>query len=533
MKKKATRKSASKKQTPPKKKTPKKKTPKKKAVKKKTAKKGTAKKQGAKKKTTKKAVKKKAAPKKTAPKKAATKKTAAKKSAPKAAAAKKAVKKTSKNQGGAVEHPLQGKSTVFASSKTNEWQPYPLLRIVERKEVRQEMESRRDELDAQYEKAKIAYKILSKELDKQRKQREQKEGKKAKVKQKQLKDYGDVTGMAICFRTKYGLTVSPLQYVLMLNVANKKSMHELGQRKIDPLPTAINDTPVKVVQGTFELADSNTPIGINATGHGILDPPDPEESLIGGQPIAQASTPNKFGTLGIVFGENGANYGITNKHVAARPKKVIRLTESGSQQIGKVEKSIASGRTDDQTNEVYFCDASYLSLDLPKVPDVVKNVETVPYKIEGYDDLPSGMQLDIFFSNRIVDNHESNCPVYKFGARTGELKEGFLASTTAEVVIVSGPPKRNLLLAASELEGFLLPGDSGSLLLMKADVKDETSGDDKLVWMVIGIVFAQLQASSKVAFACQISQVIKRLQLDQLIDNSRLVSQWKPSKDTD
>ncbi|QDT92339.1 hypothetical protein [Gimesia algae] len=503
MKKKATRKTAAaKKQTPPKKQAAKKK-----AVKKKTAK------QGSKKKAPKKAVKKKAAPKKTTAKKATTKK-----SAPRTAVTKKAAKKTPKKQDGADQHPLKEKSTVFASSKTNEWQPYPLLRIVEGDEVLQEKEARREELKAQYKKAELAYELLNKELKLQKARRKNNKGKSFT---KQEKDYGDVTGMEIGLRTKYGLLVSPLQYVITVNVSQKKSNDELKQRKIAPLPPAINGTPIKVLEGKFEKVKA-ADRAILATGSNPGYIPDSGDDVFGGQPIAGKFHPNEFGTLGFVIGGDGEHHlGLSNDHVL-KSLRIIRVTSTGPKEIGKVGDQVAEHQTTD--GERRFVDAGYIELNLPD------DISSIPFVIK--DLIEDTSSLKFYVADEIVDDSDLDYPVYKFGARTGSLKEGKLASVKAQVDIEEleddflggiDETKEGIIKIKNEFVSINAAGDSGAAVVMKPII------NGKRAWLVIGLIFAQLVDNDRVAYACHISEALKLLKIRDKIPDHMLLSrsQWK------
>lgn len=474
MKKKATRNSAAaKKQAAPKKQAAKK-APKKKAAKKK-------------------APAKKAANKKTTQKKTTQKNKPVKKSTAKSKAAKKPARKNKPDQTGADQHPLQGKSTVFASARTNEWQPFPLLRIIESDELLKEKSARKDELDAQYKKAEKAYELLSKELKKQKREMSKNKGK-SRTQPKPY--YGEVTGMEIGFRTKYGQFVSPLQYVITVNVSQKKSEGDLKKRKIDPLPASINETPIKVLEGSFEKA---APIdqGNLAIGLGSVSTPAREDPIFGGQPVAERGHIDNFGTLGFVFQTiDEKKYGLTNTHVTS--KNTVRLISSGtgSQEVGNVglavEKHSSLGR---------YVDASYFSLEHLEV----EGIDALPYQIQDINrEDPS---LEVFISSKHVDNHFEGISVYKYGARSGKLKEGLITSAFAEVEI-DGDPKKGVFKVKNFSNTFLQPGDSGSLILMKTEI------DTKPAWLVLGILFAQLKDNDRVAYVCHISEVIKLLKLE-------------------
>lgn len=459
--------------------------------------------------------KKQAAKKKAVKKKTAKKKTPAKKSAPKAAAGKKPAKQAPKKQDGADQHSLSGKSTVFASSKTNEWQPYPLLRIIEEKEIRQEMVARKEELDAQYERAEVAYDLLSKEIELQKLQREIYD---EKSRGDRGKDYGDVTGIAIGFRTKYRQVVSPLQYVLDVNVSRKKDEDDLKQRKIDPLPPAFNGTPIKVREGSFQNA---TPIDVGrlASGTGPADPVAPGESIFGGQPIADKNHETNYGTLGIVFEKDGENFGLSNEHVTSGNTVRIISTGSGSQDVGRV-----IDKKSEHSDDGNYVDASYFSLDLLKVGN--RRIPSIPYQIKDLDN--GNPPLDVFFATEEVETKDKLVPIYKYGASTGKLLEGKITSIKTQVDI--GGPKRGVFRVENYPKPLLLGGDSGSLLIIKATVKQQLS------WLVVGIVFGQLKdpvrngfiSNDHVAFACHISQVLKTLDLLEAIPAERLADSWIP-----
>lgn len=470
------------------------------------------------------AVKKKTAKKKAPKKKATQKKTPAKKSstqvavpakapAPipaKAPAPKKAPLKTEPQ----AQASLEGVSTVFASSKTNAWQPYPLLRIIELDEARREMAARKDELDDQHKKAEVAFDLLKKELELQRIRRENQDDSQEEA---PVEDYGDVTGMKVCFRTKYGQLTSPLQYVVMVNVASKISHEGLEERKISPLPIAINGTPIKVVEGSFGLAATDsTALGRLATGQGAPAPPTSAYPVIGGQPIAESGAASNFGTLGIVLGDGVTNYGLTNHHVVSN--QAIRITTSGSQKVGSVQISDSEPQADP------YVDASSILLQLPH--DVV----SVPYMIKGVNDFKDAWP--VYFAAELLPLSVQLEPVYKYGASTNALLEGVIDAIATEVTIpaISPQPLTNVI-SAKHPDFFIKPGDSGTLFLKKVIIRGDSA------WLVVGIVFAQLIhktpsgeliPDNRVAYACRMNEVIDRLGLDQIIDPNRLVlnSEW-------
>ncbi|QDT28578.1 hypothetical protein Enr10x_39220 [Gimesia panareensis] len=494
MKKKATRKSAAaKKQAAPKKQAAKK-APKKKAAKKK-------------------APAKKAANKKTTQKKTTQKNKPVKKSTAKSKAAKKPAKKNKPDQTGADQHPLQGKSTVFASARTNEWQPYPLLRIIEDQEIRKEMAARKDELEAQYEQAKVAYDLLSKEIELQKLRRESDD------ESSQGTDYGDVTGIAICFRKKYRQVLSPLQYVLDVNVSRKQDEGELKKRKIDPLPPAINGTPIKVREGSFHFS-SSVEVGRLAAGDGPAHPVAPDAPILGGQPIADEGFERYFGTLGIVFANNdGQNFGLSNRHVTLnKTVRIISSDDPNSQEVGPVIKKVSDHL---DLGRRYYVDASYFSL--KPLEDKLKD-DTIPYLVKDLENVhPS---LDVVFAKRIVKTKDQYVPIYKYGAKTGRILEGKITSIETEVDIDG--TKQGVIRVESYPKKFLEPGDSGSILLMKATVRNQ------LRWVVIGIVFGQLMdpagdgfvANDHVAFACHMPYVLNLLKLSEEIPADKFAEDW-------
>ncbi len=474
-----------------------------------TVKKTAPEKQAAIKKSAPKGAQKKSAKKKggAAKKKASKKKTSAKKMPSKKRSQKATTQKTKGGDEQAIstEDTMSKISSVFASSEQNEYQPYPLLRIIKDDEILLEKQAREEELAWQYKRAEKAYEKLSKDLNKQWNQKKKKKGKPSK---RDVVDYGDVTGIEISFRTKFGHVVSPLQYVLIVNVSRKIDNSKLSDRNITPLPSAIDGVPVKVLEGSFEQANQVSE-GRLASGIGPKDPPDPDQPIKGGQPVAEIGNADKFGTLGVVIGtKEGVNFGISNKHVTSN--QTIRLTSTGDQHIGEVIKAVEKESADD-----HFVDASYFSL------QIQDELESLPYQIKGVND---DTTVDLLIADRVATDTELGFPVYKYGAKTGALLKGRLASVKAQVN-VGGKLREGVMKAEKSANTFLMGGDSGSLLLVKARVKNQ------LIWLVIGIVFAQKIINGipndRIAYICHIKDVIDELGLKSQIPSKRLVKTWE------
>lgn len=440
--------------------------------------------------------------KKTTTKKATEKKTPARKRSQNPVANK---KPGGKNQTTSNAESLSKVSTVFAASEPNAYQPYPLLRIIKDDEIILEKRAREEELARQYQRAEKAYEQLCKEVSEQQKRRKKKKGSASK---KDTVDYGDVTGIEISFRTKFGHVVSPLQYVITVNVSRKKEISELGKRNITPLPKAIDGVPVKVLEGEFEQADQ-VPEGRLASGTGPAAPPAPDQPLLGGQPIAEIESADNFGTLGMVIGtDDGTNFGISNKHVTSN--QTIRLTSGDDQHIGEVIKAVEM-----QSSKNHYVDSSYFSL------QIQEDLESLPYQIRGINDDGA---VDLKIADRAIKSSELGIPVFKYGAKTGKVLQGYLASVKAQVN-VGGKLREGVLKAEKPSDTFLMGGDSGSFAMAKAKV------GGKLIWLVIGLVFAQKMINGipndRIAYICHIKDVIDELGLSSQIPTGRLTDTWE------
>jgi len=92
-------------------------------------------------------------------------------------------------------------------------------------------------------------------------------------------------------------------------------------------------------------------------------------------------------------------------------------------------------------------------------------------------------------------------------------------------VNVGGKLREGVLKAENPSDTFLMGGDSGSFAMAKAKV------GGKLIWLVIGLVFAQKMINGipndRIAYICHIKDVIDELGLSSQIPADRLTDIWE------
>ncbi len=424
--------------------------------------------------------------------KAAVKKVATAKS-PSPAANKKVAKKKVKPTSGShsVDNPPKSISPVvvcWSPGPPTPDRPYLVERILTREEVDAEYFARQVELDARIAHAKAVLAKWQPEL---------------------LKGslYGEITGLSVRFRTKFGEVVSPLQVVIAVNVAFKYALSDLPGRQCIPLPRMFEDVPVKVLEGKFELLSS-----------AISHPTNPlpfDQAMQGGVPVAPKGSPQAFGTLGVILRETtGLLVGLTNAHViggglAVQLGPIDPVSGQDTvREVGNVSRSF-KGDIDDGF-ELRSVDCALVTLASSLVPS------PTPWEIRGF----TGEAREIFLAERAIETSDRSLEVWKFGAASGVVLIGKLHDLDVELIRIGGEDFVHTF-TVRHRDGnntFVIPGDSGSVLGFKTKV------GTKKAFVLFGLLFAQLDGDSSVAFACQIRDVVKPLNLN--VEAARFAPDW-------
>lgn len=418
--------------------------------------------------------------------------------------AKPAAKSTVKAIKGAASTKPSGATTsipsmAFATTSLNPGKayepgmPFRLERLISPVEVGTEYVARKKELDAEFERAEKAIKKLRPLLSRR-------------------KDCANITGTSVRFRTKFGQVVSPLQVAIVINVDRKRSLQDLKDQKLEKFE-AIDGVPVKVVEGSFSLISESA-----SFLRGLSTPITPvtfSDPIVGGAGIAPTGNPSAFGTLGLVaVSSNKKAYGISCQHVVSN--SVEQIDPNGSRRIiGSIKLS--------RPPEKDFKRGSITeSLDCSLVEFI--NTPNAAIKFPSIGNWIHGFAGDIYLAGRRVNSSELDKPIFKFGVGSGHHVEGRIEALNRDVIIDGVPYYNNYSVVLAEDSGrtFAIPGDSGSVLAVKANVNSQPA------FVVIGILFARLDGETavKVGIACNMNYVLHALKLEGEIPGLKIAKTW-------
>lgn len=383
--------------------------------------------------------------------------------------------------------PVDPSVIVVNEGPLSPWQPFRVQTILTPQQAREEYLARQPELDRQFRKASSVLRKNAKKFE-------------------QNGPYGDITGLSVCFRTRYGQIVSPLQYVISVNVSTKFDEGYLPE-EVEEIPKEIDGVPIKVREGAFTTLPSEPVIGVQLRTNSLPNnPPALSVPLLGGIPISKEAVLQEFGTLGIHFSLNGGTRAITNEHVAKKGDPIFRVGPGDppvTQQIGTVTASSHA----QIKNRTVDCS-------LIEVTDGPIQQSTHP---RDYD-----QNKKMFFSKRKIGQIDFNLPVVKFGAKTGVLLRGAINNTLIAKVVTPDLTYQNVFSAKKENQIFVLGGDSGSVLAIDGKVK--LNNDWVPAYIVVGLVFGAVANDPSVALCCNISDVFTALGVT--IPESELVDRW-------
>jgi predicted flap endonuclease-1-like 5' DNA nuclease len=387
-------------------------------------------------------------------------------------------------------------------------QPYKIERLLEPAEAAAEHIARLDELEPEFVRARKAIRKFLKEPD-----------------IKKAIDKGHITGVSARFRTKFGHEVSPLQVVIVVNVAKKLPMETLKKCCLEPITPIYNGIRVKVVEGTFHLI---TKKGFFLTGQANPQSPlDFSTAISGGIPIAPSGDLDDFGTLtlvtDIIEGGKQKFIGITCNHVVKSDNaKIHQLGKktSRNRHIANVKMTIPP--KDRNATKEESVDCAYVvplsgntNFSLPPSGVWARGLS---HSINESPD--ASTKTEILIASRKVNPHDVGFELWKFGSGLGTLiQDGIICNYEEEVYEIDGNKfYGNFSVSLRNKNAALATGgDSGSLLAIRAKV------NNKIVFVAVGILFALLE-NKTVGLACNMSEVIKALKLE--IPKDRLVEGW-------
>lgn len=402
-------------------------------------------------------------------------------------------------------------ATVVLSIPTPE-RPYLVERLLTGHEVALEYKARQPELDAQFARAR---KVLKKWAPKLRK----------------MPEYNDVpiTGLSVRYRSKFGHPVSPLQMVIAINVGRKYSQSEMDRLGIkdQQLPSVMDGVPVKILEGSFELLSPQSAVLAASTSTKPNNPLGFGDALVGGAPIARPGHADDFGTLGVVQSVVGGTWeGLTANHVVTGNAVVeqvgpVAAGVSTTRPIGNVIRAKNSNHSHNGVTETLDCASLQLVQPFAGIPPSV-----FPPAGDGWIrevNAPNGALagVPLFYSTRRVRQSDSAFKLWKFGAAMGQVIYGRVLDTDVPEFQIGSQRYRNNFTVENFSDSnndFLLPGDSGSLLVAEALV----NGNRAIV--AIGILFARISNGLRVGLACNVSHVLDAI--TPTIPGERLIDLW-------
>lgn len=307
-----------------------------------------------------------------------------------------------------------------------------------------------------------------------------------------LMKHPEVTGVHVGFKRVRNRILHPLQYCIRISVRRKRPTND--HRIVDPLPKSINGFPVDVFERTYEtIADSmsntlpnnlsNTPANRTKRtksklqlphNNSIIDP------LRGGIVIADQTTPENWGTLGLIGkGEGGKKYALTCAHVAGKRRNR--------------KATVTQPALLDESTPVRI---------IGKVAFSARNTSIDASIVELEDGLKSRRQAIVAGTNNYLAGAIGfgaavpEARAFKVGAASdpNAIVHGRIQLTTGLVEIKGfGAMTDQIVVINDNGKGFDLiqPGDSGAVLLMMTSQPD--------MFLVVGLVHARTSDGAIVA----------------------------------
>lgn len=266
-----------------------------------------------------------------------------------------------------------------------------------------------------------------------------------------------VTGAHVGFKQVGGMTVKPLQYVIVIHVSVKRP-------KNDPLLTDVLDGELDGVATDVIEMSFRSAVG---TGKNLPQSQTFHPVLQGGIAISREKSPRDWGTLGmIVFDSLGKPTFLTNQHVAGTTGDDIRQPPLGNIPPGE---SRIIGQTSAESLSL-LDDCAIIA------PNGHRNFD---HKILGIN-----LPLSAFSEGQLTEQDELQTVVIKVGAKTG-LTKGVVQAIAATVNV----PDQGTFVGQIVVGGsgdLILPGDSGAVLLKEKKTVGGTG------YQVVGLVHAMM-----------------------------------------
>ncbi len=371
--------------------------------------------------------------------------------------------------------------------------PYPTVSFPDLEQIRMEVKRRAKELQSERKKAEKTCLVVDK-----------------MVRSKNSK-FGKVTNCFVSFRRKFGRVLSPLQYVVQVEVPFKISLTRLKKMGISEIPQEHQGIRIKVTEDRNRFLNGGVASAITL-GNGNVDedqvfPPDADSYsktiVIGGLSCSVTGSSDNIGTLGICFDHDGESVAIVNQHFAENVDEgglqppVNPFPNSTGQHIGPVTISMKKNFGSDSIDGPAV-DAAIIKLALSEGRKLSQQL---------MDGAGGIMDEDVFFASSRLTPDEEFVKVFKVGAAT-DFTESTIEHTNFTVE-VDGEKARNVIKFISGGPTIVSSGDSGSALVAKVDRG----------LLVVGLVFAGNEPG-KIGYACHFADVINELELK--LDNSVL-----------
>lgn len=314
--------------------------------------------------------------------------------------------------------------------------------------------------------------------------------------------YGDVTGFGVELKTKGGLEVLPLKYVMHVCVRFKLSEDDLKKKRVKLLPKEVDGVEIKVTE-LNPYHPSNGNVG-NVGNESVVT-----NVVKGGMPISEANQlpSGNFneGTYGIrIPCSNGTAIGIANQHFARKGKVMIQPPVADWEdfhRIGVVK--------DSKYKRKPGVDAAIVELE--------NTLRDFRFGVHGFED----DSKFVFAAKPLKTSRDVGAIAYKFGAKTATKLAGKIKSVDFNIDV--GRRQFREIIRVRSPRSFIEDGDSGSVLVL--DISKV--GSPKL-FLVAGLFFAGSKTSEKYGYACHFSEVINVLKLK--IPQEKTRTDWTPLK---
>jgi len=388
-------------------------------------------------------------------------------------------------------------------------------RILTPAEVDHEYAKRRRELDKEFAQARGCAEALWKKLQK-------------------LDEFEEhITGISVGYRTKFGQVVSPLKVVVAVNVDRKLSdaeMKELGYTSVEECCCTLPKKLVfetKVLEGRFVLLEDRE--GFFLRGLGKPKAALPFSSVVtGGVPIHRPADPlSVFGTLGVVSVAPGrAATALTAQHVVGTERVVEQIDDEGNDRpIGSVPNVKIAPHDVSIGGLIESIDAAVINLvDDPAVllPNPGEWSRGIPNQV--LSDPSAINQLPVYYSKRRMVTADKGLTLLKFGNGSGKSTFGKIERTKQTANIFGMQFKNNFTIKShpNNNTAFATPGDSGSIIIAGAT---KVNGQQERAIIIVGILFAGL-TDTTMGLACNMSTVVKGLNLEQTLKGSKFAKTW-------